>query len=64
MNNVEWHQRQVYLAKTIDDLEQAALDIDYDVYEKIEWTKERRQLARLGTLVEAKRIELNGLRVE
>ena len=64
MSNVEWHQRQVYLAKTIDDLEQAALDIDYDVYEKTEWTKERRQLARLGTLVEAKRKELNGLPVE
>ncbi len=61
VTNVEWHQRQIHKAASKDELAQAVIDIEYDAWEQMDWTKDKRQLARLSMLVDAKRKSIDGL---
>ena len=58
--NCRWHMKRIKAAKSMDDLRECQADIDYDVWEDMEWTKVKKDLNRVKNYMQYKISELEG----
>lgn len=52
--NCRWHMQQIKNAKSMEDLRECQAEIDYDIWEEMEWTLVKKDLNRVQNYLQYK----------
>ena len=52
--NCRWHMRQIKNARSMEDLRECQAEIDYDIWEEMEWTLVKKDLNRVQNYLQYK----------
>lgn len=53
-DNCRWHMLRIKNAKSMDDLRECQAEIDYDIWEEMEWTLVKKDLNRVQNYLQYK----------
>ena len=60
--NCRWHMQRIKNAKSMDDLRECQAEIDYDIWEEMEWTLVKKDLNRVQNYLQYKMGVMQGNR--